>query len=186
MAHQIKQKDNQRKIKNFKEMNNTFRVSREDLHTLTNGTWAGGSISEMTKNGMSAANKTHNQRFFNEPLASKLPKIENTRARASSTMDKYDDPGILPNNFTDARTPVTRNSTFPEHSNSAVVQENTAQEDKNKFLNELHKMRMDLFEQRTSFDAQNEKPYLPMLSSDEKELIMEQYYKSKKKLKIKA
>jgi hypothetical protein len=26
------------------------------------------------------------------------------------------------------------------------------------------------------------KPYLPMLSSDEKELILEQYFKSKKKL----
>ena len=28
----------------------------------------------------------------------------------------------------------------------------------------------------------NVKPYLPMLSSDEKEVIMEQYYASKKKL----
>ena len=189
VAHQIKQKDNQRKIKNFKEMNNTFRVSKDDLHTLTNGTWAGASISELTKKGMSAAHKTHNQRFFNEPLAGKLPKIENARARASSTMDKYDDSGIsmLHNDHLNpVQTPVTRNSTFPEHSNSVVIQETTAQDDKNKFLNELHKMRMDLFEQRTSVDAQNEKPYLPMLSSDEKELIMEQYYKSKKKLNIKA
>lgn len=43
-------------------------------------------------------------------------------------------------------------------------------------------MRLGFFEQRTSLDAQNEKPYLPMLSTDEKELIMEQYYQSKRKL----
>lgn len=42
-------------------------------------------------------------------------------------------------------------------------------------------MRIQTFEKRAR-DTNNEKPYLPMLSSDEKELIMEQYYQSKKKL----
>jgi len=39
-----------------------------------------------------------------------------------------------------------------------------------------------MFNERTNVSAVNEKPYLPMLSSDEKEIIMEQYYESKKKL----
>ena len=40
---------------------------------------------------------------------------------------------------------------------------------------------MTTFEERIN-DPMNVKPYLPMLSSDEKEVIMEQYYASKKKL----
>lgn len=45
-------------------------------------------------------------------------------------------------------------------------------------------MRLKMFEKRTSDEGANNsvKPYLPMLSSDEKEVILEQYYKSKKKL----
>jgi hypothetical protein len=42
-------------------------------------------------------------------------------------------------------------------------------------------MRLTMFEHRVN-DPNNEKPYLPMLSSDEKEVIMEQYFASKKKL----
>ena len=42
-------------------------------------------------------------------------------------------------------------------------------------------MRLTTFENRIN-DPMNVKPYLPMLSSDEKEVIMEQYYASKKKL----
>lgn len=45
----------------------------------------------------------------------------------------------------------------------------------------MHQMRLTSFEKRIN-DPMNVKPYLPMLSSDEKELIMEQYYASKKKL----
>ena len=48
-------------------------------------------------------------------------------------------------------------------------------------LEHIHNMRVDTFEQRTK-DPLNEKPYLPMLSSDEKEVIMEQYFASKKKM----
>ena len=46
----------------------------------------------------------------------------------------------------------------------------------------MHDLRLMMFEQRTDCNAPNEKPYLPMLSSDEKEIILEQYYESKKKL----
>lgn len=45
----------------------------------------------------------------------------------------------------------------------------------------MHEMRLETFEQRVN-DPMNEKPYLPMLSSDEREVIMEQYFASKKKL----
>jgi hypothetical protein len=48
-------------------------------------------------------------------------------------------------------------------------------------LDNIHQMRLMMFEHRSN-DPNNEKPYLPMLSSDEKELIMEQYFASKKKL----
>lgn len=48
-------------------------------------------------------------------------------------------------------------------------------------LDKMHKMRLTTFENRIN-DPMNVKPYLPMLSSDEKEVIMEQYYASKKKL----
>jgi hypothetical protein len=48
-------------------------------------------------------------------------------------------------------------------------------------LDHIHSMRLKTFEQRAN-DKNNEKPYLPMLSSDEKVQIMEQYYSSKKKL----
>ena len=48
-------------------------------------------------------------------------------------------------------------------------------------LDKMHEMRLGTFEKRIN-DPMNVKPYLPMLSSDEKELIMEQYYASKKKL----
>ena len=48
-------------------------------------------------------------------------------------------------------------------------------------LDEIHKIRVETFETRVN-DPLNEKPYLPMLSSDEKEVIMEQYFASKKKL----
>lgn len=48
-------------------------------------------------------------------------------------------------------------------------------------LDHIHQMRLMMFEHRVN-DVNNEKPYLPMLSSDEKELIMEQYFASKKKL----
>ena len=40
-------------------------------------------------------------------------------------------------------------------------------------LDHIHKMRLQMFEKRRAKDSNNEKPYLPMLSSDEKELIME-------------
>jgi hypothetical protein len=45
-------------------------------------------------------------------------------------------------------------------------------------------MRLKMFEKRSSKEVATNsvKPYLPMLSSDEKELILEQYFKSKKKL----
>ena len=54
-------------------------------------------------------------------------------------------------------------------------------------LEKIHQMRLQQFEIRTKqgdigSSGVNEKPYLPMLSSDEKELILEQYYHSKKKL----
>ena len=39
-------------------------------------------------------------------------------------------------------------------------------------LEHIHNMRVDAFEMRHK-DPHNEKPYLPMLSSDEKEVIME-------------
>jgi hypothetical protein len=48
-------------------------------------------------------------------------------------------------------------------------------------LDKMHQMRLNTFEKRIN-DPMNVKPYLPMLSSDEKELIMEQYFASKKKL----
>ena len=48
-------------------------------------------------------------------------------------------------------------------------------------LEHIHEMRLKQFEVRAN-DPRNEKPYLPMLSSDEKELILEQYFASKKKL----
>ena len=48
-------------------------------------------------------------------------------------------------------------------------------------LNKMHEMRLTTFEKRIN-DPMNVKPYLPMLSSDEKEVIMEQYYASKQKL----
>lgn len=51
-------------------------------------------------------------------------------------------------------------------------------------LEAIHKMRLGQFETRADGSLATEKPYLPMLSSDEKELIMEQYYHSKKKLNI--
>jgi len=50
-------------------------------------------------------------------------------------------------------------------------------------LDHIHKMRLKTFEKRAN-DPQNVKPYLPMLSSDEKELILEQYFASKKKLNV--
>jgi hypothetical protein len=51
-------------------------------------------------------------------------------------------------------------------------------------LDLIHDMRLKMFDQRTSQEVATNgvKPYLPMLSSDEKEVIMEQYFKSKKKL----
>jgi len=52
---------------------------------------------------------------------------------------------------------------------------------KDDILNHMHKFRLQSFENRIN-DPMNVKPYLPMLSSDEKEVIMEQYYASKKKL----
>ena len=52
---------------------------------------------------------------------------------------------------------------------------------KDDVLNKMHEMRLTTFEKRIN-DPMNVKPYLPMLSSDEKEVIMEQYYASKQKL----
>ena len=52
---------------------------------------------------------------------------------------------------------------------------------KDAVLDKMHQMRLTTFENRIN-DPMNVKPYLPMLSSDEKEVIMEQYYASKKKL----
>ena len=52
---------------------------------------------------------------------------------------------------------------------------------KDQILEKMHEMRLQTFEERIN-DPMNVKPYLPMLSSDEKEVIMEQYYASKKKL----
>ena len=48
-------------------------------------------------------------------------------------------------------------------------------------LKHIHNMRLDSFEQRFN-DPGNVKPYLPNLSSDEKEVIVEQYFASKRKL----
>lgn len=42
-------------------------------------------------------------------------------------------------------------------------------------LDHIHQMRLQMFEHRSN-DPNNEKPYLPMLSSDEKEVILEQYF----------
>lgn len=56
-----------------------------------------------------------------------------------------------------------------------------AQVTEEEVLNHIHNLRLQSFEKRTS-EQMNEKPYLPMLSSDEKELIMEDYFASKKKL----
>ena len=71
---------------------------------------------------------------------------------------------------------------YPSHSsfrhNSLGASDMTGKED---ILNHMHKYRIQSFEQRIN-DPMNVKPYLPMLSSDEKEVIMEQYYASKKKL----
>ena len=52
---------------------------------------------------------------------------------------------------------------------------------KSDVLDKMHEMRLTTFEKRIN-DPMNVKPYLPMLSSDEKEVIMEEYYESKKKL----
>lgn len=60
---------------------------------------------------------------------------------------------------------------------SGLKMESTQKE----LLDHIHQMRLKMFETRV-MDPGNEKPYLPMLSSDEKELIMEQYFASKKKL----
>ena len=65
-----------------------------------------------------------------------------------------------------------------KHSSVGADGEDKAKED---ILNHMHKYRLQSFEQRIN-DPMNVKPYLPMLSSDEKEVIMEQYYASKKKL----
>lgn len=62
--------------------------------------------------------------------------------------------------------------------NSVAASDGNVRED---ILNHMHKFRLQSFEQRIN-DPMNVKPYLPMLSSDEKEVIMEQYYASKKKL----
>lgn len=53
--------------------------------------------------------------------------------------------------------------------------------DRGEVLDKMHQMRLTTFEKRIN-DPMNVKPYLPMLSSDEKEVIMEQYYASKKQL----
>lgn len=44
----------------------------------------------------------------------------------------------------------------------------------------MHKLRMDTFENRASENKSSIKPYLPMLVSDERELIEEQFEASKK------
>lgn len=68
-------------------------------------------------------------------------------------------------------------------SNVRSVQiQNRKQKDHSEVLSHIHAMRVNCFEQRADPDAPNEKPYLPMISADEKELIMEQYYASKRKL----
>ncbi len=41
-------------------------------------------------------------------------------------------------------------------------------------LDYIHKLRMDAFDQRAEENRGSVKPYLPMLISDEKEVIMEQ------------
>lgn len=50
----------------------------------------------------------------------------------------------------------------------------------NKALEFMHKLRHETFEQRCRDSMGSVKPYLPMLESDEKELINEQYDASKK------
>ena len=52
---------------------------------------------------------------------------------------------------------------------------------KGEILDKMHELRLETFEERVN-DPMNVKPYLPMLSSDEREVIMEQYFASKKKL----
>ena len=75
-------------------------------------------------------------------------------------------------------TPVLKNKSYIGNSESTKV----SSDQKDAVLNKIHQMRLAIFEDRTKEGAATEKPYLPMLSSDEKELIIEQYYTSKKKL----
>ena len=48
-------------------------------------------------------------------------------------------------------------------------------------LNHIHNLRQKAFDKRQD-ELMNQKPFLPMLSTDEKELIMEQYFAGKKKM----
>ena len=50
----------------------------------------------------------------------------------------------------------------------------------NKALNFMHKLRTDMFEKRCAENMGSVKPYLPMLVSDEREVIDEQFEASKK------
>lgn len=43
-------------------------------------------------------------------------------------------------------------------------------------------MRLSTLGERAAKKVQDEKPYLPIMHNDERKMIMEQYFKSKKKL----
>lgn len=49
-------------------------------------------------------------------------------------------------------------------------------------LDKVHQMRLQCFGNRTGANAPQVKPYLPVRAEDEKAVIMEQYFQSKKEL----
>jgi hypothetical protein len=111
-------------------------------------------------------------------------------ARAGSAMqgafntqvDPFYDTNVMQRGFdatprTQASAGLEKKVVVAKNLKSGLKMESTEQE----LLEHIHKLRLQQFDARAN-DPLNEKPYLPMLSSDEKEVIMEQYYSSKKKL----
>jgi hypothetical protein len=109
--------------------------------------------------------------------------VDNGEARSRSVLghSKEDDPfymkvADLNNKMTEDHTPRTLASANDANT-KLVVGKNpknglkmaSTEQD---MLNHIHEMRLKMFDIRAN-DPHNEKPYLPMLSSDEKELIME-------------
>ena len=128
------------------------------------------------------------QGFFKQKNKHVLPSLSNPASRnggsratsimeykASETLDPIRDPKI--DKFYRSKFVPQRIS--PRSSKCSDYTQNGR---KNEVLHKIHDLRMQMFNERTNVSAVNEKPYLPMLSSDEKEIIMEQYYESKKKL----